>query len=106
MPTDRSSIVLRASRNWTQEVCYFSPAAIVCWGLFLQREYSGGANYDIASRMGHIIGRLPEDDDSWDGRSIRHLRSVAALQERDSRGCTQQSERQHQSRQFRCLTRQ
>ncbi len=60
----------------------------------------------LLHELGHIIGRLPEDDDSWDGRSIRHLRSVAALQERDSRGCTQQSERQHQSRQFRCLTRQ
>src|SRR6266853_768304 len=31
MPTDRSSIVLRRSCNWTQEECYFSPAAIVCW---------------------------------------------------------------------------
>jgi hypothetical protein len=35
MPTDRSSIVLRASCNWTQEECYFSPAAIVCWWFLL-----------------------------------------------------------------------
>jgi hypothetical protein len=31
MPTDRSSIVLRRSCNWTQEECCFSPAAIVYW---------------------------------------------------------------------------
>jgi hypothetical protein len=25
----------------------------------------------LLHELGHIIGRLPEDDDSWDGRSAR-----------------------------------
>ena len=59
----------------------------------------------LLHELGHIIGRLPEDDDSWDGPIFpKHFRSVAALQERDSRGRTQQSQRQHQGPQFRRLT--
>jgi hypothetical protein len=30
----------------------------------------------LLHELGHIIGRLPEDDDSWDGRSSRNTSEV------------------------------
>ena len=30
----------------------------------------------LLHELGHIIGRLPEDDDSWDGRSLRNTSEV------------------------------
>jgi hypothetical protein len=30
----------------------------------------------LLHELGHIIGRLPEDDDSWDGRSFRNTSEV------------------------------
>jgi len=31
----------------------------------------------LLHELGHIIGRLPEDDDSWDGRSFRNTSEVS-----------------------------
>lgn len=31
----------------------------------------------LLHELGHIIGRLPEDDDSWDGRSLRNTSEVS-----------------------------
>jgi predicted Zn-dependent protease len=31
----------------------------------------------LLHELGHIIGRLPEDDESWDGRSLRNTAEVS-----------------------------
>src|ERR1700693_1994947 len=77
MATDRSSIVLRASCNWTQEEHSRGPGNL----MLTISSYNGNTPEAqitiLLHELGHLIGRLPEDDDSWDGRSLRNTSDVS-----------------------------
>jgi hypothetical protein len=44
-------------------------------------------------QLGHIIGRLPEDDNSWDGRSIRNTSEVSRHCKSETRAAAHNSSR-------------
>jgi hypothetical protein len=47
----------------------------------------------LLHELGHIIGRLPEDDDSWDGRSIRNISEVSRHCKTETRAAAHNSPR-------------
>jgi hypothetical protein len=47
----------------------------------------------LLHELGHIIGRLPEDDDSWDGRSIRNTSEVSRHCKSETRAAAHNSPR-------------
>jgi hypothetical protein len=51
----------------------------------------------LLHELGHIIGRLPEDDDSWDGRSLRNTSEVSRHCKTETRAAARNSPRAHNS---------
>jgi hypothetical protein len=47
----------------------------------------------LLHELGHIIGRLPEDDDSWDGLSFRNTSEVSRHCKTETRAATHNSSR-------------
>jgi hypothetical protein len=47
----------------------------------------------LLHELGHIIGRLPEDDDSWDGRSVRNTSEVSRHCKSETRAAAHNSSR-------------
>ena len=47
----------------------------------------------LLHELGHIIGRLPEDDDSWDGRSFRNTSEVLLHCKSETRAAAHNSSR-------------
>jgi hypothetical protein len=45
----------------------------------------------LLHELGHITGRIPEDDDSWDGRSSRNTQEVLRYCKNEIRGFAQKS---------------
>src|SRR5712671_4800530 len=78
MATDRSLIVLRALCNWTQGRTFAWPAGNRMLTISSYNGDTPEAQITILlHELGHIIGRLPEDHDSWDGRSLRNTSEVS-----------------------------
>jgi hypothetical protein len=47
----------------------------------------------LLHELGYIIGRLPEDEDSWDGRSIRNTSEVSRHCKTETRAAANNSSR-------------
>ena len=47
----------------------------------------------LLHELGHIIGRLPADDDSWDGRSLRNTSEVSRHCKSETRAAAHNSPR-------------
>jgi hypothetical protein len=82
-----STILLNANGpffNRTSVVMQLDPGGMLLWpdGTRLLTVSSYGGNTPEAQitillhELGHIVGRLPEDADSWDGRSSRNTAEV------------------------------
>jgi len=60
-------------------------------------NYSGGTPEAqitiLLHELGHIIGRLPEDDDSWDGQSSRNTSEVLRHCKNETRAAAHNSPR-------------
>lgn len=83
-----STILLNANGpffNRTSEIMQLDPRGMLLQPgghrLLVVSSYAGNTPEAqitiLLHELGHIIGRLPEDDDSWDGRSFRNTSEVS-----------------------------
>src|SRR5258705_13636594 len=83
-----STILLNANGpffNRTSEIMQLDPRGMLLQPggnrLLVVSSYAGNTPEAqvtiLLHELGHLIGRLPEDDDSWDGRSIRNTSEVS-----------------------------
>ena len=87
--------------NRTSRIMQLDPGGTFAWpagNLMLTiSSYSGNTPEAqitiLLHELGHIIGRLPEDDDSWDGRSFRNTSEVSRHCKSETRAAAHNSSR-------------
>jgi hypothetical protein len=99
-----STILLNANGpffNRTSRIMQLDPGGTFAWpggNLVLTiSSYNGNTPEAqitiLLHELGHIIGRLPEDDDSWDGRSLRNTSDVSRHCKSETRAAAHNSPR-------------
>jgi len=99
-----STILLNANGpffNRTSEIMQLDPRGMLLQPggnrLLVVSSYAGNTPEAqitiLLHELGHIIGRLPEDDDSWDGRSIRNTSEVSRHCKSETRAAAHNSPR-------------
>ena len=87
--------------NRTSRIMQLDPGGTFAWpaGNFMLTisSYNGDTPEAqitiLLHELGHIIGRLPEDDDSWDGRSFRNTSEVSRHCKSETRAAAHNSSR-------------
>jgi hypothetical protein len=99
-----STILLNANGpffNRTSEIMQLDPRGMLLQPggnrLLVVSSYAGNTPEAqitiLLHELGHNIGRLPEDDDSWDGRSIRNTSEVSRHCKSETRAAAHNSPR-------------
>jgi hypothetical protein len=85
---NRSSVVMQVDRRGMLA----RPEGIRLLTISSYEGNTPGARITILlHELGHIIGRLPEDDDSWDGRSSRNTSEMQRHCNAETRAAAQNS---------------
>ena len=101
----RNSVIQRNGNgpffNRTSRIMQLDPGGTLAWpagNLMLTISSYNGDTPEaqimiLLHELGHIIGRLPEDDDSWDGRSFRNTSEVSRHCKSETRAAAHSSSR-------------